>query len=89
MVHAHLPRLRDIGDALLAVAQHPARLALAAPVGFCMVTRTIACNTLMQTMSGDASRSRIMALYTLVIIGMLITELEGLLRAKTAPLKAR
>ena len=67
----------------------PLGIALAAPVGFCMVTCTIACNTLMQTMSGDASRSRIMALYTLVIGGMLITELEGLLRAKTAPLKAR
>ena len=43
---------------------------LAAPVGFCMVTCTIACNTLMQTMSSDASRSRIMALYTLAIVGI-------------------
>lgn len=45
-------------------------IALAAPVGFCMVTSTIACNTLLQTMSDDASRSRIMALYTLAIVGI-------------------
>lgn len=48
----------------------PLGIILAAPVGFCMVTCTIACNTLMQTMSGDASRSRIMALYTLAIVGI-------------------
>ncbi|MDO5115677.1 MAG: MFS transporter [Synergistaceae bacterium] len=43
---------------------------LAAPVGFCMVVCTIACNTLLQTMNGDESRSRIMALYTLAIVGV-------------------
>ena len=43
---------------------------LAAPVGFCMVVSTIACNTLLQTMSPNTSRSRIMALYTLAIVGI-------------------
>lgn len=43
---------------------------LAAPVGFCMVTSTIACNTLLQTMVPDDSKSRIMSLYTLAILGV-------------------
>lgn len=43
---------------------------LAAPVGFCMVTSTIACNTLIQSMFPDESRSRVMALYTFAIIGI-------------------
>lgn len=45
-------------------------VALAAPLGFCLVTCTIACNTLLQTMTEPASRSRIMALYTLAYIGI-------------------
>lgn len=45
-------------------------VALAAPVGFCLVTCTIACNTLLQTMTAPESRSRIMALYTLANIGI-------------------
>lgn len=43
---------------------------LAAPIGFCMVTSTIACNTLLQSMVPRESRSRIMALYTLAIVGI-------------------
>ncbi len=45
-------------------------VALAAPLGFCLVTCTIACNTLLQTMTPTESRSRIMALYTLANIGI-------------------
>ena len=45
-------------------------IALAAPLGFCLVTCTIACNTLLQTMTAPESRSRIMALYTLANIGI-------------------
>lgn len=48
----------------------PLAITLAAPVGFCMVVSTIACNTLLQTMSADATRGRIMALYTLAIVGI-------------------
>ena len=47
-----------------------AGIALAAPVGFCMVTSTIACNTLLQSMVPAESKSRIMALYTMAIIGI-------------------
>lgn len=43
---------------------------LAAPLGFCLVTCTIACNTLLQTMTPPENRSRIMALYTLANIGI-------------------
>jgi MFS family permease len=45
-------------------------IALAAPVGFFMVTSTISCNTLLQTMVPRESRSRIMALYTFAILGI-------------------
>lgn len=45
-------------------------IALAAPVGFCMVTSTIACNTLLQSMVPAENRSRIMALYTMAILGV-------------------
>ena len=45
-------------------------IALAAPVGFCMVTSTISCNTLLQTMVPRESRGRIMALYTFAILGV-------------------
>ncbi len=45
-------------------------IALAAPVGFCMVTSTISCNTLLQTMVPRENRSRIMALYTFAILGI-------------------
>ncbi len=45
-------------------------IVLAAPVGFCMVTSTISCNTLLQTMVPRESRSRIMALYTFAILGI-------------------
>lgn len=45
-------------------------IALAAPVGFFMVTSTISCNTLLQTMVPRESRSRIMALYTFAILGV-------------------
>ncbi|MDO4987712.1 MAG: MFS transporter [Synergistes sp.] len=45
-------------------------LVLAAPVGFCMTCCCISCNTLLQSMTPAASRSRIMALYTLAIIGI-------------------
>ncbi|NLD05958.1 MAG: MFS transporter, partial [Synergistaceae bacterium] len=45
-------------------------IALAAPVGFCMVTSTISCNTLLQSMVPASSRSRIMALYTMAILGI-------------------
>ncbi len=47
-----------------------AGIALAAPVGFCMVTSTIACNTLLQSMVPAENRSRIMALYTMAILGV-------------------
>lgn len=47
-----------------------AGIALAAPVGFCMVTSTISCNTLLQSMVPASSRSRIMALYTMAILGI-------------------
>ncbi len=47
-----------------------AGIILAAPVGFCMVTSTIACNTLLQSMVPSDSRSRIMALYTTAILGI-------------------
>lgn len=47
-----------------------AGIALAAPVGFCMVTSTISCNTLLQSMAPAANRSRIMALYTMAILGI-------------------
>jgi MFS family permease len=43
---------------------------LAAPVGFCMVSSTIACNTLLQTMAPKESKSRIMALYTFALLGI-------------------
>ncbi|MEG1642437.1 MAG: MFS transporter [Synergistaceae bacterium] len=43
---------------------------LAAPVGFCMVVSTIACNTLLQNMAPDDSKSRIMSLYTIAIVGI-------------------
>jgi len=43
---------------------------MAAPVGFCMVGSTIACNTLLQTMAPKESKSRIMALYTFAILGI-------------------
>lgn len=45
-------------------------IALAAPVGFFMVTSTISCNTLLQTMVPRESRSRIMALYTFAVLGI-------------------
>lgn len=45
-------------------------IALAAPVGFSMVTSTISCNTLLQSMVPASARSRIMALYTLAILGI-------------------
>ena len=45
-------------------------IVLAAPVGFCMVTCTITCNTLLQSMVPVNSRSRIMSLYTLAILGV-------------------
>jgi len=47
-----------------------AGIALAAPVGFCMVTSTISCNTLLQSMVPAGNRSRIMALYTMAILGI-------------------
>ena len=47
-----------------------AGIALAAPVGFCMVTSTISCNTLLQSMVPAGGRSRIMALYTMAILGV-------------------
>ncbi len=47
-----------------------AGIALAAPVGFCMVTSTISCNTLLQSMVPASGRSRIMALYTMAILGI-------------------
>lgn len=47
-----------------------AGIALAAPVGFCMVTSTISCNTLLQSMVPASGRSRIMALYTMAILGV-------------------
>lgn len=42
---------------------------LAAPIGFTMVGCTIACNSLLQLMSPPESRSRVMSLYTLAIMG--------------------
>lgn len=43
---------------------------LAAPVGFCMTTCTIAGNALLQSMVPTESRSRIMGIYTFAIIGV-------------------
>lgn len=48
----------------------PVGILLAAPVGFCMVVSTISCNTLLQTMVPRESKSRIMALYTLAVLGL-------------------
>ena len=45
-------------------------VAFAAPVGFSMVTSTIACNTLLQTMSPAESRSRIMSIYTFALLAV-------------------
>lgn len=45
-------------------------IALAAPVGFCMVASTITCNTLLQIMTPPEHKSRIMALYTFAILGI-------------------
>ena len=45
-------------------------IALAAPVGFFMVTSTISCNSLLQSMVPKANRSRVMALYTFAIMGI-------------------
>lgn len=42
----------------------------AIPVGFCMVTCIIACNTLLQSMVPLESKGRIMSLYTLAIVGL-------------------
>lgn len=45
-------------------------IALAAPIGFTMVSCTIACNSLLQLMAPPESRSRVMSLYTLAIMGI-------------------
>ena len=45
-------------------------IVLAAPIGFCMDSSLISCNTLLQTMVPRESRSRIMALYTFAILGI-------------------
>ena len=45
-------------------------IALAAPVGFFMVTSTISCNSLLQSMVPKENRSRVMALYTFAIMGI-------------------
>lgn len=47
----------------------PAAIVLAAPVGFTMVACTVACNSLLQLMSPPESRSRVMSLYTVAIMG--------------------
>lgn len=45
-------------------------VALAAPIGFCMVSCTITCNTLLQSMAPDNGKSRIMSLYTFAMVGV-------------------
>lgn len=47
----------------------PAAIVLAAPIGFTMVICTVSCNSLLQLMSPPESRSRVMSLYTLAIMG--------------------
>lgn len=41
----------------------------AAPVGFSMVCCTVSCNSLLQLMAPEESRSRVMSLYTLALMG--------------------
>lgn len=47
----------------------PIAIVFAAPVGFTMVSCTVACNSLLQLMAPEESRSRIMSLYTLALMG--------------------
>lgn len=47
----------------------PMAVVFAAPVGFSMVCCTISCNSLLQLMAPEESRSRVMSLYTLAIMG--------------------
>jgi len=44
--------------------------ALLVPVGFCMMLQMSSSNTLLQTMSPDYLRGRVMALYTMMFMGM-------------------
>lgn len=47
----------------------PMAIVFAAPVGFSMVCCTVSCNSLLQLMAPEESRSRVMSLYTLAIMG--------------------
>lgn len=47
----------------------PVAIVMAAPIGFTMVACTVACNSLLQLMAPPESRSRILSLYTLAIMG--------------------
>lgn len=47
----------------------PAAIVLAGPIGFTMVICTVSCNSMLQLMSPPESRSRVMSLYTLAIMG--------------------
>jgi MFS family permease len=45
-------------------------MALLVPVGFCMMMQMASSNTLIQTMSPDALRGRVMAVYSMMFMGM-------------------
>jgi MFS family permease len=45
-------------------------VALLVPVGFCMMVQMASCNTLIQAMAPDALRGRIMAVYSMMFMGM-------------------
>jgi MFS family permease len=61
------------GAALVAFAYSPSlwlSLLLVLGVGFCMMTQMASSNTLIQTMVPDALRGRVMAAYTMMLMGM-------------------
>ena len=49
---------------------YPLSVALLVPVGFCMMTQMASSNTLLQTMSPDPMRGRILAVYSMMFMGM-------------------
>ena len=49
---------------------YPLSVALLVPVGFCMMTQMASSNTLLQTMSPDSLRGRILAVYSMMFMGM-------------------
>src|SRR5262249_35441185 len=48
----------------------PLSIALLVPVGFCIMLQMSSSNTLIQTMAPDHLRGRVMALYSMMFVGM-------------------